>query len=287
MAVVGRELLHAFVWEFASWIYDIIWVLLRCWLSQILHTLNTSENHNGKPAAASYSKHHHHSDDFSNCGGGYTVLDNVSSLVLEISSYRKRISQTWKSVGLLLLICWLCFPYSPWVVELIIWNDSLGDARMNKVDTWCKTNQTSGVIKDRVEVSEERFSEDPGIVVVILEWQEALILLSDVDNVGFWNKFDIISIVNKKRHILIQVDVTWTVEQTIIIASDIGLVVEESAEDLSADGMWNLNVWVERIEESLFFWEIEGRFCTVFESRLVANSKSVNGDFPLLLIGSI
>jgi hypothetical protein len=131
---------------------------------------------------------------------------------LEISSYRKRISQTWKSVGLLLLICWLCFPYSSWVVELIIWNDSLCDARMNKVDTWRKTNQTSGVIKDRVEVSEERFSKNPGIVFVILEWQEALIFLSDVDNVGFWNKFDIISIVNKKRHILIQVDVTWTVE---------------------------------------------------------------------------
>jgi hypothetical protein len=174
--------------------------------------LNTSEDHNSKPAAASYSKHHCDSDDFSNCGCGYTVLDNVRSLMLKIFSYLKRISQTWKSVRLLLLIFWLSFSDSSWIVELIIWNNSFCNTRMNKVDTWRKTNQTSGVIKDRIKVSEEWLSKNPGIFLVILEWQEALIFLSNVDDVGFWNKFYIISIVNKKRNILIQVDVTWTVK---------------------------------------------------------------------------
>ena len=207
--------------------------------------------------------------------------------MLKIFGNLKRISQTWKRFCLLSFILWLCFPNSSWIVELIIWNDSFCNTRMNKVDTWCKTNQTSGVIKDCVKVSKEWFSENPGIIFVILEWQEALIFLSYVDDVGFWNKFDIISIVNKERNILIQVDITWTVEETIVITSNIWLVVEESTENLSTDGMWNLYVWVERIKESFFFWEIESRFCTVFKSRLVANSKSVNGDFPLLLIRSI
>lgn len=119
---------------------------------------------------------------------------------------------------------------------------------MNKVDTWGETNQTSGIIKDGVEVSEERFSENPGVIIVILEWQETLIFLTNIDNERFWDKFHIVSIVNKKRHILIQVYVTWTIKKTIVIASNIRLVVEESAEDLSTYAVGNLNVWVERIK---------------------------------------
>jgi hypothetical protein len=68
---------------------------------------------------------------------------------------------------------------------------------MNKVDTWGETNQTSGIIKDGVEVSEERFSENPVVIFVILEWQEALIFLTDIDNEGFWDEFDIVPIVDK------------------------------------------------------------------------------------------
>ena len=158
---------------------------------------------------------------------------------------------------------------------------------MNKVDAWSKANQTSGVIEDGVEVSEERFSENPGVFVVILEWQETLILLADIDNVGLWYHFHVVSIVNEKRDILIQVDVAWTVKKTIVIASDIRLIVEESAEHLSTDGVRDLNEWVERIEKSLLFWEIESGLGAVFKGRLVTDSESVDGDFPLLVIWGV
>jgi hypothetical protein len=82
---------------------------------------------------------------------------------------------------------------------------------MHEVDTWSETNQSSGIIEDGVEVSEERLSENPGVIIVILEGQETLVFLSNVDDVGFWDHFDVVSVVDEKRDVLVQVDVAWTV----------------------------------------------------------------------------
>ena len=128
---------------------------------------------------------------------------------------------------------------------------------MNKVDTWGETNQTSGIIKDGVEVSEERLTENPGGIIVILEGQEALVFLADVDDVGLWDHLDVVSVVDEERDVLVQVDVAWTVEETVVIAPDVRLVVEEGAEHLGADGVRDLDERVEGVQEGFFFWEVE------------------------------
>ena len=57
---------------------------------------------------------------------------------------------------------------------------------MDVVDAWSKSHEALRVIKDGVERSEEWFSENPLVNIIVLEWQEALVTLSDVHDEAFW-----------------------------------------------------------------------------------------------------
>lgn len=72
------------------------------------------------------------------------------------------------------------------VNKLIIWYNSFNDARVDIVDAWSKSYKTLGVIKDGVERSEEWLSKNPLVNIVVLEWEEALVSLSNVHDKALW-----------------------------------------------------------------------------------------------------
>jgi len=121
--------------------------------------------------------------------------------------------------------------------------------------------------------------------LVILEWKEALVTITNIKYVGFWRKFKVVSIIDEKGDCVIFALVARShqkpVNQTVLN------FVEDFRENLNPTIFRNIDIGAERIQIGYLGRHVELILSTIGELWLVSNFKCINGKFPFSIIWSL